>query len=213
MKVLVTGFDPFGGEQTNPAFEVVKNLPNELDCCDIVKLEVPTIFNNSIQVLHSAIEKEAPDVVICLGQAGGETCIRLEKVAINLDDARIPDNASNQPTDEPISVMGETAYFATLPLKAIQQALNKACIPSVISYSAGTFVCNHLFYGLMDMIQKSHPNIKGGFVHIPYLPEQVIDKPRTPSMSLNTMTEAVKIIIETAIHMDQDIHLAGGTLD
>lgn len=213
MKALITGFDPFGGESLNPAYEVVSGLESQIGDCQIVKLEVPTVFGRCLEVLESSLTKEKPDIVICLGQAGGETGIRLEKVAINLNDARISDNKGNQPTDEPIYADGENAYFTSLPIKAISKALKDQGIPSSISYTAGTFVCNHLFYGLMYMIKKNHPYIKGGFIHIPYLPEQVVDKAKTASMSLDMMLAAIKIIIETSTQVDQDIHLTAGTLD
>lgn len=155
MKALITGFDPFGGESVNPAYEVVSRLDKQIGDCQIIPLEVPTVFGRSIEVLQDAIEKVSPDIVICLGQAGGESGIRLEKVAINLNEARIPDNEGNQPSDQAIHADGETAYFSCLPVKAISKALKEAGIPVNISYTAGTFVCNHLFYGLMHTIKKT----------------------------------------------------------
>lgn len=205
MRILVTGFDPFGGEKTNPAYEIVAKLPEKIEGHQIIKKEVPTVFEKSIQVLQESIRKEKPDIVLCIGQAGGEYGLRLEKVAINLNEARIKDNEGNQPLDTKIEEEGETAYFTNLPIKAMQQALEKKNIPSNISYTAGTFVCNHIFYGLMHEIKTKNPNIKGGFLHVPYLPKQVINKRNTPYMSLDMMVEGVIEILKVALREDGDI--------
>lgn len=199
MKVLVTGFDPFGGEKVNPAYETVKRLDDEIEGAEIVKLELPTVFRKSIHILEEALEKEKPDIVICVGQRGGADKINLERVAINISDARIPDNEGNQPVDEPIFDDGNNAYFSKLPIKAIVEELNKNKIPAEISNSAGTYVCNHIMYGLLYNIDKKYSNIIGGFIHIPFIPEQVIDKRKTPSMSLEYMVEALTIAIKVTL--------------
>ncbi|SHF33655.1 pyroglutamyl-peptidase I . Cysteine peptidase. MEROPS family C15 [Caldanaerobius fijiensis DSM 17918] len=199
MKVLVTGFDPFGGEKVNPAFEVIKRLSSNIAGAEIVKLQVPTVFRKSIDVTIKAIEEEKPDFVLCIGQAGGRFAITVERVAINIDDARIPDNENNQPIDTPIDPEGEPAYFATIPIKAIVEAVKNEGIPAAVSNTAGTYVCNHLLYGVLNYINKNDLNIKAGFIHIPFLPEQVVDKPNMPSMSIETMVKAIEIAITTIV--------------
>lgn len=212
MKALITGFEPFGGENINPSYEIVKRLPDQLDDCDIIKIEIPTVFGKSINKLAELIKENEPDFVICIGQAGGESTMRLEKVAINLNEARIPDNDGNQPQGEAIDADGETAYFSNLPLKGIVRNLIDEGIPASISYTAGTFVCNHIFYGLMNVIKKEGYGIKGGFVHVPYLPEQVVDKKATAHMTLDMMVKAIEIAIKTTCDLDQDIEGDGGAL-
>lgn len=210
MKVLVTGFDPFGGEKINPAFEAVKKLSNNINGAEIVKLEVPTVFKKSVKVLHEAIEREKPDVVICVGQAGGRYDITIERVAINISDGRIADNEGYQPIDEPIFEDGETAYFATLPIKAMVKKIRESGIPASVSNSAGTYVCNHIMYGLLYIIHKEYPHIKGGFVHVPFLPEQVVDKGNTPSMSLENIITGLTLAIEAVVEYKQDIKTVEG---
>ncbi|MDR7857515.1 pyroglutamyl-peptidase I [Tissierella sp.] len=199
MKVLVTGFEPFGGEEVNPALEAVKMLKDELLGAKIVKLELPTVFGKSREILEIALEKEDPDIVICVGQAGGRDKISIERVAINIDDAGIADNGGNQPLDETIVKGGDVGYFSTLPIKAILNKLKENKIPCEISNSAGTYVCNHIMYSLLYNIDKKYNNIVGGFIHIPYIPEQVINKGMAPSMSLDYIVKGLTIAIETSI--------------
>lgn len=199
MKVLVTGFQPFGGEKINPALEAVKMLKDEIAGAKIIKLELPTVFVKSREKLEEALEKERPDIVICVGQAGGRDKISIERVAINIDDAGIPDNEGNQPVDKAIFEGGNAAYFSTLPIKAIVDRLKENKIPAEISNSAGTYVCNHIMYSLLYNIDKKYPNMKGGFIHIPYIPEQVIDKRMAPSMSLDYIVKGLTIVIEVSI--------------
>lgn len=144
MKILVTGFDPFGDDKTNPAIEVAKRLPKEINNATIIKLEIPTVFNKSAEVLKEAMEKEDPDYVLNIGQAGGRFGLTPERVAINQDDARIPDNEGNQPIDTVIQANGEPAYFSQLPIKAMTAAIQKEGLPASVSNTAGTFVCNHI---------------------------------------------------------------------
>ncbi len=213
MKVLITAFEPFGGETINPALQAVKQLPNKSDGHEIVTLAVPTVFNRSIDLLLQHIAKQKPDIVICVGQAGGRFAISPEVVAINKDDARIADNAGNQPNDRKIISDGPTAYFSSLPNKAIVKALQAANIPAQLSYTAGTFVCNHLFYGLMHAIECDYPNMRGGFIHVPYCSEQVVNKRNMPFMSIAMIAEALTIAINACLTNRQDIKTISGTLD
>ena len=155
MKVLITGFDPFGGEKINPAWEAVNALPNEVDGVEVIKVQIPTVFKKSAQKLFEAIESVKPDAVICVGQAGGRFDFNVERVAINVDDARIPDNEGKQPIDVKIFEDGENAYFATLPIKAMVEEAKKAGVPASVSNTAGTFVCNHIMYSLLYYINKN----------------------------------------------------------
>ncbi|RXI78590.1 pyroglutamyl-peptidase I [Levilactobacillus suantsaii] len=189
MKILVTGFDPFAGAQQNPAWEAVSRLPQQLGRATIVSLQVPTIFNRSAAIVHAAIQRERPDVVVSVGQAGGRSALSLERVAINLDDARIADNAGQAPHDQPIQLAGATAYFTQLPVKAMRTAIRQAGVPAQLSTTAGIFVCNHLMYQVQYQRATEFSTLKAGFIHIPYLPSQVVDRPGVPSLAL---TEAVK---------------------
>ena len=182
MKVLITGFDPFGGEPINPAWEAVKRLPDNIDGVEIVKLQIPTVFKKSAKKLFENIDTVKPDVVICVGQAGGRYEFCVERVAINLDDGRIPDNEGYQPVDVKVFEDGENAYFSNLPIKAMVEEVKKAGIPAAVSNTAGTYVCNHIMYSLLYYINKNNLNIKGGFIHVPYITEQVLDKKNTPYM-------------------------------
>ena len=157
MKLLLTAFDPFGGEKINPALEAVKRVQDKIGDLEIVKLEVPTVFYKSIDTVANAIEKEHPDVVLCIGQAGGRFDLTPERVAININDARIPDNEGNQPLSGSIFEDGENAYFSSLPIKAMVAEIRKADIPASVSNSAGTYVCNHLMYGVLYTIAKKYP--------------------------------------------------------
>ncbi|QAA34369.1 pyroglutamyl-peptidase I [Clostridium manihotivorum] len=212
MKVLITGFAPFGGEAINPSFEAVKGLEDIIAGAEITKLEIPTVFHESIKLLDDAIESNKPDVVICVGQAGGRFDITVERVAINVDDARIADNKGNQPIDEPIFKDGASAYFSNLPIKAMVEEIKLSGIPASVSNSAGTFVCNHLMYGLLYLIDKKYPKVKGTFIHVPFLPQQVINKYNAPSMDLTLITKALSLAIKGAVGNDKDIKTAMGTI-
>ncbi len=213
MKVLVTGFDPFGGEKINPALEAVKMLPSEIAGAQIVKLEIPTVFEKSGRTLEEGIERHKPDIVICVGQAGGRSVMSVEKVAINLAEARIADNEGNQPTDKKIKPDGENAYFASIPVKAMVTNMRKHGIPANISYTAGTFVCNDIMYTLLYLIDKKYPHIRGGFIHVPFIPEQVVAKPDgTPSMAPEMIAEGLKHSIEAAVLNKEDITGIMGTI-
>lgn len=210
MKVLITGFDPFGGEKVNPALEAVKKVRDNISGAEIVKVEIPTVFRKSIQKLEEAIEAKKPDIVICVGQAGGRFDITPERVAINVDDARIKDNEGNQPVDVPVFEDGENAYFSTLPIKAMVKAITANEIPASVSNSAGTFVCNHIMYGLLYLLDRKYKNVKGGFIHVPFIPPQVIDKKNTPSLSLDDITKGLECAIKAAVENSTDIKATGG---
>lgn len=210
MKVLITGFDPFGGENVNPAYEAVKALEDCIMGAEIVIKEIPTVFYKSIEVLEEAIINEKPNIVICIGQAGGRFDISLERVAININDARIKDNEGNQPIDTNIFEDGKNAYFSTLPIKSMAMRIREGGIPASVSNTAGTFVCNHIMYGLLYLINNKYPTIKGGFIHVPYLPEQVVSKGNTPSMSIDSIKDGLKLAVEAAIQFDKDIKTVEG---
>ena len=212
MKILVTGFDPFGGEKVNPALEAVKSLPSVIHGAEIRWVEIPTVFYQSAEVLEAEIVRYQPDVVLCIGQAGGRASLTPERVAINQDDARIPDNQGNQPIDTPIRLDGEAAYFSTLPIKAMVQAIKEVGLPATVSNTAGTFVCNHLMYQALYLANKKFPHMRAGFMHIPYMIEQVINKPNTASMNLADIVKGIEATIGAIVdHKDKDLKLVGGT--
>ncbi len=214
MKILVTAFDPFGGESINPALEAVKLMKNHIDGAEIVKLEIPTVFRKSIDKVAEAIIKENPDVVLSIGQAGGRFEVTPERVAINVDDARIPDNEGNQPIDVPIYEDGAPAYFTTLPVKAMVEAIRSAGLPSSLSNSAGTFVCNHIMYGVLYQIEKMGKNICAGFIHVPFIPEQVARRPApAPCMSMVDIAKALEAAVSAIVKHDKDIVAVGGKID
>ena len=210
MKIIVTGFDPFGGEKINPSIECVKALP-EIEGVELIRLELPTVFKESAKRLNEVINDVKPDAVLSVGQAGGRAGITMERIAINVDDARIPDNNSQQPIDEEIQVEGEAAYFSTLPIKRIVKAIREAGISAEVSNSAGTFVCNHIMYQALFAATKADKPFKAGFMHIPFIPEQTADK---PSLPLEESTKALQIAIETIRDYlnDEDIKVQEGAI-
>lgn len=209
-KVLITGFEPFGGDAINPALEAIKRLEGKaIEGGVIVTCHVPVTRFDSINTVIEAIEKHQPDCVITVGQAAGRAAITAERIAINVDDFRIPDNAGHQPIDEPVVAEGPDAYFSTLPIKRVVRTLQEQGIPSLVSNSAGTFVCNHLFYGVQHHL-KSTP-VRHGFIHIPLLPEQD-PSGNQPTMSLDTIVEGLKLIAEVSLNHDSDIVMAGGQI-
>ncbi len=212
MKVLVTGFDPFGGEPINPAWEAVKAMKDTIAGAEIVKMQIPTVVGKSIEKIHQKMKELQPDLVISVGQAGGRFGVTPERVAINVTDARIPDNEGNQPIDEPIFPDGPAAYFSNLPVKAMVQAIKDAGYPSVLSNSAGTYICNHVMYGILYYIEKEFPNVRGGFIHVPYAPSQVVNKPSTPSMALADITASLEAAVAAAISSKEDIRAVGGEI-
>ncbi|WP_406313667.1 pyroglutamyl-peptidase I [Streptosporangium sp. NBC_01639] len=205
MTVLLTGFEPFDGAEVNPSWEAVRLVPG------VRAVQLPCVFGEALAHLRAAVREHDPAVVVCVGQAGGRPDVTVERVAVNLDDARIPDNAGRQPIDEPVVRGGPAAYFATLPVKACVAAVRAAGIPASVSQSAGTFVCNHLFYGLMHLIATERPGVRGGFVHVPFAPEQILDQAR-PSMPVATIAGALAAIADAAVSVDDDLRLVGGSL-
>ena len=206
MKLLLTAFDPFGGESLNPALEAVKNVSDKIGSVEITKLEVPTVFYKSVAKVKAEMDRLRPDAVLCIGQAGGRFEVTPERVAINIDDARIPDNEGNQPLSIPIFEDGAPAYFASLPIKAMTQAIRNIGLPASVSNTAGTFVCNHLMYGVLYHINKSYPNMRGGFIHVPYIPEQVVvNRPSTPYMALTHIIRALEAAIGAIGETEHDI--------
>ena len=210
MKIIVTGFDPFGGEKINPSIECVKSLP-EIEGVELIRLELPTVFKESAKRLNEVINDVKPDAVLSVGQAGGRAGITMERIAINVDDARIPDNISQQPIDEAIQLDGEAAYFTTLSIKRIVKAIREAGISAEVSNSAGTFVCNHIMYQALFAATKADKPFKAGFMHIPFIPEQTTDK---PSLPLEESTKALQIAIETIRDYlnDEDIKVQEGAI-
>jgi pyroglutamyl-peptidase len=213
MNVLITGFDPFGGESVNPALEAIKKL----DGCMVAgakvhTCEIPTIRWKSIMAIRRAIQELDPVLVIAVGQAGGRMEITVERVGINVDDFRIKDNEGNQPIDERIVPDGPAAYWSTLPIKKIVSAVRSAGIPCSLSNTAGTFVCNHVFYGLMHELYKEGNKRRGGFIHIPYLPQQAAGLVGQPSMSLELVIRGMKKAIETALLQTRDEKITEGKI-
>ena len=204
MKILLTAFEPFGGETINPAKEAVALVRNEIAGADIVKIDVPVVFGRSIETVCSAMERERPDAVLCIGQAGGRFGLTPERVAINVDDAGIPDNEGNQPVDRPIYADGAPACFSTLPVKAMVKAITEAGLPSSLSNSAGTYVCNHLMYGVLYHIEKSWPGVRAGFMHVPFMHEQVRTRPDTPSLSREDIVKGIEAAVEAIVRNDPD---------
>lgn len=208
--ILVTGFEPFGGETLNPSWEVVKQLEGmTIDDCRVVTRQLPCVFGESLTLLNSAIDELNPTVVIAVGQAGGRVDITVERVGINVDDARIPDKRGRQPIDVAIVPDGPAAWFSSLPIKAMVAAMRKKGIPASVSQTAGTFVCNHVMYGLLHKISE-RTNVKGGFIHIPYLPEQAAAHAGAPSMAAQTVKAALEIALTVALRQTSDINAVGG---
>lgn len=207
--VLLTGFEPFEGARVNPSWEAVSQLNERMiGGVKVVARQLPCVFGRSLEVLDQAIDELDPVLVIAVALAGGRTDISVERVAINIDDARIADNAGHQPIDEPIVVSGPAAYFSTLPVKAIVAGIREAGIPASVSQTAGTFVCNHVMYGLLHRLRRR--KARAGLIHVPCLPEQAIERPGTPSMSLASVVLALEMAISIALTVEEDIRLEGG---
>lgn len=191
MKILVTAFDAFGGESINPAERALELAEDLSGRAELVKLVVPTVFSSASELARAAILRERPDAVLCLGQAGGRAGISVERVAVNVMDARIADNSGAIPVDEPVIASAPAAYFATLPIKRIVDAIRAQGVPASVSNSAGTFVCNSLMFSVLHTLETELPGAIGGFIHVPFEPAQVLDKPNAPSMSLDDIVKAV----------------------
>lgn len=219
-RVLVAGFEPFENDPVNPAWEIARALDGwACEGAVMQALQLPCVFGRAIHVLDAAMAgiaaARAPlPLVLCIGAAGGRTEISLERAALNVDDARIPDNAGYQPIDIEVVAGGPAAYFSTLPVKAMVRDMRAAGLPAAVSNSAGTFVCNHIFYALMHRIATwpALAHTRGGFVHVPYLPEQAASKPGVASMALATQVEAFRVAIRTALMVRQDVRETAGRL-
>ena len=196
-RVLLTGFDPFDGAPVNPSWLAVQALHNrQIGGRRIVAAQLPTVFGTSLRQLDTLLDQLRPELVICVGQAGGRGAISLERVAINVDDAPIPDNAGARPVDAPVAPDAPAAYFSSLPIKSLLAALQREGLRAEVSQTAGTFVCNHVFYGLMHRI-ATHPGLRhtrGGFVHVPWLPEQ-----GTPHMALDEVVRGLRVVVRSAL--------------
>ncbi|MFZ5781562.1 MAG: pyroglutamyl-peptidase I [Pseudomonadota bacterium] len=212
MKALVTGFDPFGGDTVNPSSLAVGRVRERIGGLSVRTAELPTSYLHSAGKLRAALDEVKPDIVLCVGQAGGRPELSLERVAINVQDARIRDNDDNQPIDRPVVEGGPAAHFATLPVKACVAALREAGLPAGVSNTAGTFVCNHIFYALMEMAQERSGSMRGGFLHIPYVPEQAARLGGAPSMALGDIVRGIEIILEVSASRTDDLRLAEGRL-
>lgn len=209
--VLMTAFEPFGGEAINPSWEAVRALEGkQIGGATIVIRQLPVVFSEVLNVLNRALDEVKPDAVLSVGQAGGRSDITVERIGINVDDARIPDNAGNQPVDEPIVAGGPAAYFSRLPIKAIVAAVREAGIPASVSQTAGTFTCNRVMYGLLHWLEQHQSPARAGFIHIPYLPEQAAQHPGAPSMSVTTIIQALEIAVKVTLETGDDIKQAGG---
>jgi pyroglutamyl-peptidase len=211
--VLLTGFEPFDGETENPSWEAVRPLDDErIDGHRLVARLMPCVFGKAIARLEAEIAALDPQIVICVGQAGGRAEISIERVAINLEDARIPDNAGAQPLDRPIVAKGPAAYFSSLPVKAIVRDLCRAGIPASPSQTAGTFVCNHIFYGACHARAKGRRKLRTGFIHIPFSPAQAVNHPGAPSLAVPIVAEALRIAVATTLRNKLDAREVGGAL-
>ncbi|UST56039.1 pyroglutamyl-peptidase I (plasmid) [Comamonadaceae bacterium OTU4NAUVB1] len=214
-RVLVTGFEPFEQDAVNPSWEVARALHGWHHAGAVVHaVQLPCVFGRAIEALDAALADVRPTLVVGLGLAGGRADWTPERVAINVDDARIPDNAGGRPIDAPVVAGGPAGYFSTLPIKAIVHALRAAGVPASVSQTAGTFVCNHVFYALMHRLATvpALAGARGGFVHVPLLPAQAAQRPGQPSMALATQVEALRVLLRTALAGGADLRESGGQL-
>jgi pyroglutamyl-peptidase len=208
--VLLTGFEPFGGEAGNPSWDAVLALDGaRIAGHRVVTRCLPVAFGSSLAALAEAIDQSQPALVLCVGQAGGRAQLSLERIAINVDDARIADNAGARPIDEPVVADGPAAYFSDLPIKAMLAALRDAGIPAEVSQTAGTYVCNHVFYGLMHALRDA-AGVRGGFIHIPFSTGQAACHPGAPSLPVATVSEGLRLALHVALTTTDDERLAAG---
>ncbi|MBQ9325210.1 MAG: pyroglutamyl-peptidase I [Clostridia bacterium] len=211
MKILVTGFTPFGNDTVNPSWEAVSRLPDEIDGATVQKVLLPVEYRRVRTLLEERLRNDMPDAVMCVGQAGGRAMITPEKVAINCMDASLPDQAGLLASDLPVREDGPTAYFSTLPIKGMVSAMQQSGIPGALSYSAGTYVCNSTMYHLLDLIAQLQLPVRGGFVHVPFLCEQTVGRaPSTASLPLPCIIEGLKACITAIVQTDTgsntDVH-------
>lgn len=210
-RVLVTGFQPFGGETINPSLEAVKLLQGlTVDDYEVVTGEIPVVRYEATEKIVELIKQYHPEIVINVGQAGGRLEISVERIGINIDDYRLPDNGGNAPVDEPVAADGPAAYFATLPIKAMVKAMVAEGVPASVSNTAGTYLCNHVAYAVPHYIATQHLAIRSCFIHIPFLPEQAAGKSGRPSMALETIVKGLKAAVTAAVRHREDIKETGG---
>jgi pyroglutamyl-peptidase len=210
MKVLVTGFEPFGGESVNPSWEAARAVADAPPPgLDVTAVRLSCVYGASLGELRAAVEEVGPELVVCAGQAGGRHGLTVERVAVNVDDARIPDNAGNRPVDAPVVPGGPVAYLSSLPVKACVRDLRAAGLPASVSNTAGSFVCNHVFYGLSHLIATVRPGVRGGFVHVPYAPEQVTDR-QEPSMAVADIARGLALVVATSARTTEDLRVPEG---
>ncbi len=208
--ILLTGFQPFGGEALNPSWQVAQALAGaSVGGATVQALQLPCVFGEARAQLTAALRRLQPELVVCLGQAGGRTAIGVERVAINVDDAPMPDNQGQQPIDTPIEPRGPSAYFSTLPIKAMVTALQQAGYPATVSQTAGTYVCNHVFYGLMHALRR-RPGARAGFIHLPYVPGQLGALASVFTLPLADQVAAIRLALATAQAAKTDLHASGG---
>ena len=211
-RILLTGFEPFGGDKVNPSWLVAQALQGErISGLPVQALCLPCVYGDALAVLQAALVQQRPTVVLALGLAAGRTVLSLERVAINVDDARIADNAGAMPIDEPVVRGAPAAYFSRLPIKAIVAALREAGLPAAVSQTAGTFVCNHVFYGLMHALRR-RPGARGGFMHLPLLPEQAAAHGNAPSLALDLQVQGVRLALATTLATAADLRAGGGAI-
>ena len=211
--VLLTGFEPFGGERINPSAEIVRALDGEIvNGHRIVTAILPVAFASTLPMLEALLETHRPALVLATGQAGGRSELSIERVAANLIDARIADIDGAQPIDEPVVADAPAAYFSTLPVKAMLARLRALGIPAALSQSAGSYVCNQAFFALAHLVATRYRSTRAGFMHVPWLPEQAARQHGQPSMALETMIEGVRAAIECAIATRHDLRIAGGSM-
>ena len=203
MKVILTGFEPFGQENVNPSWEAVKAFPELLEDVEVLKVCLPVSFQKAMMMLEQAVDDYRPDVVLSIGQAGGRYEIEVERVAINIADSKKPDNDGYQPQERQLRADAPNAYFSNLPLKRLVEAIQDEGIPATISNSAGLYVCNSVFYTAMHLVYSKYPNMQAGFIHVPYMPCQVVDKNKQPSMSTETAVQALIAVIQALMVCNQ----------
>jgi pyroglutamyl-peptidase len=210
--ILLTAFEPFGGDPVNPSLLIARQLQGETVAgARVVAVELPCVFHRALSVLDGALERIRPTLAVALGLAAGREGLSIERVAINVDDARIPDNVGAQPVDEAIVPGGPAAWFSTLPIKAMVAALNQAGVPASVSQTAGTFVCNHVFYGLQQRLAGT--GVRSGFIHVPLLPEQAHRHPGQPVLALAEQVRGVRLALEVALaHSGEDLRAVGGAV-
>jgi pyroglutamyl-peptidase len=209
--LLVTGFEPFGGERVNPSADVARALHGRtIGSAPVVGVVLPCVFGAAIDAMRTALDTHRPQLVLALGLAAGREGFTLERIAINLADTRIADNADAQPIDVPVIARGPAAYFTTLPIKVMVSALREAGHTAAVSNSAGTFVCNHVFYGLQHAAKRRR-SVRSGFMHLPCLPEQA--GRGIPSLPLATMVEGVAVALAAALLTSTDLRASEGRLD